>query len=162
MDRSLYPENWDEIAMAAKERAGWRCESCGLENGAMIKRNSLDPSEFQIWDEDFGLWRAADGRELSDHEVWHRAQTIVIVMTTHHVGVPLPDGTPGDPANKMDNRPENLQCLCQRCHLVADLKGHMEASKKTRHLKKELARLEAGQKRMWNESTDAPTLSRAK
>ena len=28
-DRSKYPPDWDEIAFAAKERAGWRCELCG-------------------------------------------------------------------------------------------------------------------------------------
>lgn len=24
-----YPENWNEIATASKERAGWKCERCG-------------------------------------------------------------------------------------------------------------------------------------
>lgn len=29
MDRSKYPANWDEIATAVKEAAGWKCEICG-------------------------------------------------------------------------------------------------------------------------------------
>ena len=29
MDRSKYPQNWDDIADAIKDAAGWRCESCG-------------------------------------------------------------------------------------------------------------------------------------
>lgn len=29
MDRTKYPDNWDEIAVAVKEAAGWRCEKCG-------------------------------------------------------------------------------------------------------------------------------------
>lgn len=29
MDRSKYPDDWDEIARAVKEQAGWKCEPCG-------------------------------------------------------------------------------------------------------------------------------------
>jgi hypothetical protein len=29
MDRALYPKNWDTIALAIKEAAGWRCQECG-------------------------------------------------------------------------------------------------------------------------------------
>ena len=29
MDRKRYPENWDYIAMAVKNAAGWKCEVCG-------------------------------------------------------------------------------------------------------------------------------------
>ena len=28
MNRSIYPKDWDEIAHALKQRAGWRCEHC--------------------------------------------------------------------------------------------------------------------------------------
>ena len=28
-----YPENWAELARAAKERAGWKCEWCGIAQG---------------------------------------------------------------------------------------------------------------------------------
>ncbi len=28
MDRTKYPDDWDEIATAIKEQAGWRCEQC--------------------------------------------------------------------------------------------------------------------------------------
>ncbi len=30
MDRSKYPADWDALATAVKEAAGWRCELCGL------------------------------------------------------------------------------------------------------------------------------------
>lgn len=43
-----------------------------------------------------------------------------VVLTVHHLGIDKPDGTPGDPADKMDCRPENLVALCQRCHLKAE------------------------------------------
>lgn len=29
MNRALYPDDWDDIATAIKEAAGWRCEHCG-------------------------------------------------------------------------------------------------------------------------------------
>lgn len=28
MDRSRYPDNWEEIALLVKEEAGWACEEC--------------------------------------------------------------------------------------------------------------------------------------
>jgi hypothetical protein len=31
-NRWLYPDNWEELAWACKERAGWRCEHCGIEH----------------------------------------------------------------------------------------------------------------------------------
>lgn len=29
MNRSLYPDNWEEIARQVKESADWQCEACG-------------------------------------------------------------------------------------------------------------------------------------
>ena len=29
MDRSKYPPDWDDIATAVKEAAGWKCQPCG-------------------------------------------------------------------------------------------------------------------------------------
>mgnify|MGYP003432626583 CR=1 len=31
MDRTKYPADWDEIARAIKEQAGWKCEQCTLQ-----------------------------------------------------------------------------------------------------------------------------------
>lgn len=31
MRRDQYPTDWDEIAMAVKEAAGWRCQECGMQ-----------------------------------------------------------------------------------------------------------------------------------
>lgn len=31
-----YPENWQEMARAAKERANWRCEWCGIAQGTEV------------------------------------------------------------------------------------------------------------------------------
>jgi len=32
MDRSRYPDNWDEIAREYKESIGWKCENCGIKH----------------------------------------------------------------------------------------------------------------------------------
>lgn len=29
MDRSLYPDDWDDIALQVKEKADWTCRRCG-------------------------------------------------------------------------------------------------------------------------------------
>lgn len=34
--RWLYPENWEEMAYACKERAGWVCEECGIPHGMEV------------------------------------------------------------------------------------------------------------------------------
>lgn len=31
-----YPKNWPEIARAEKERAGWKCERCGMMQGGIL------------------------------------------------------------------------------------------------------------------------------
>lgn len=34
MDRSRYPDDWDEIARRVKDEEGWRCEGGGIEIAA--------------------------------------------------------------------------------------------------------------------------------
>lgn len=147
MDRSLYPHDWDVIAKEVKNRANWHCEECGLAHGAVIIRDSLRPSEYQHQDSS-GVWIDMDGLPLLESEVW-LAPAIKVVITVHHIGTDKPDGTPGDPYDKMDNRPENLKALCQRCHLLADLDNHIRASKATRQKKLQERRQAAGQKGLW-------------
>jgi len=43
-----------------------------------------------------------------------------IVLTVAHVGLPKPDGTPGNKEDTMDCRPQNLITLCRLCHLKFD------------------------------------------
>ena len=31
-----YPDNWEALAWACKERAGWQCERCGVAHGASV------------------------------------------------------------------------------------------------------------------------------
>ena len=32
-DRSLYPDNWEEISLKVKEEQGWKCGICGAKHG---------------------------------------------------------------------------------------------------------------------------------
>lgn len=65
-------------------------------------------------------------------------------MSVHHVGVDRPDGTPGDPHDKLDVRPENLLALCAVCHLRRDLPIHVQHAAETRRR----TRIAAGQTEM--------------
>lgn len=133
MDRKRYPANWDEISRRIRyERAGGRCEWCGAPDRAYIRRWKSNPAEWRICTSDF----AGDGQ-------WYKATRVI--LTVHHIGVPYPDGRPGNPHNKMDCREENLVALCNRCHLLADLSIHVAAAKRTRLRKRLEALRQAGQ-----------------
>jgi hypothetical protein len=91
--RDRYPADWKAIRTRILERAGNRCEWCGVANYARIHRNLTDGD----------LWLP----ELPSGEVpvgYSRA--VRMVLTIAHVHNP-------DPA---DCRPDNLAALCNRCH----------------------------------------------
>lgn len=42
MDRALYPDNWEDIALEAKIAADWTCQHCGVRRGdRQINRHGL-------------------------------------------------------------------------------------------------------------------------
>lgn len=131
MDLSKYPANWPEISIAVRERDGNRCKWCGVQNGAYGARD-----RFGVWhDEDdiHGL-QSDVGYALFGHDWdWHMVK---IILTVHHIGVDYPDGSPGNPRDKFDVRPENLVALCQRCHLNADRPHHIAKARETRARKR--------------------------
>jgi len=111
MDRSRYPDNWEQISEHIRfVRAGSRCEG--------------------------GTWypkcRAAN-------HMPHPVTGSRVVLTVAHMGTPHADGTPGDKHDKMDVRPENLRALCQRCHLAEDLEEHVQNRIKNRLAAQEAA-----------------------
>ena len=96
MIRSLYPPNWDEIALRVKEAANWRCESCG--------KPCLMPGEDWLA---FILrqgWTVAEAaRSDYEHPVRH-------VLTTAH------------PNHDPENPEAELRAWCSSCHCRYDLK----------------------------------------
>lgn len=46
-NRKLYPKDWRARARAAKERANWKCERCGVGHG--VKRLSWAGNWWPVW-----------------------------------------------------------------------------------------------------------------
>lgn len=90
MNRKLYPKNWREISSFIRfERAKGKCEECGAPHNGL--RDGA-----QYFDESFA------------ESFPHLAEEMTrIVLTTAHLGIDKPDGTPGDRSDTMDCRPEN-------------------------------------------------------
>jgi len=113
-DRLRYPPNWEETALAIKERAAWCCEWCGVAHGT---------------------WRIS-----------RKGKPYQVVMTVAHLGIPYPDGRPGNRDDKWDVRPENLACLCQACHRRYDnRKGRRKRSRQAQQPREYEAVLAAAQ-----------------
>lgn len=114
MDRSLYPANWEAIALAVKSAANWTCEECGRP----CRRPGIEWMDFAMELLRGGGpdgWYAQTFDEVSDDETgeWgivERPQrfTLTVAHLNHQ-----PE----------DCRPENLKALCSVCHCRYDLKA---------------------------------------
>lgn len=105
-NRHRYPRDWKQIRAAILERAGHRCEQCGIPNYAW--RNNATGR----WTEDIGR---ADAWFFDGNRVTR------IVLTIAHI-----DHTPENCAQ------DNLRALCQRCHLRYDIDHHQRTACRTR------------------------------
>lgn len=120
IDYSLYPPNWKtEVVPRIRARSGDKCEWCGVLNKSYIIR---------IPKAQGGGYFYVTG--LAD--LCHGITPTLITLTTAHLGVDHPDGTPGDKHDKHDVRDENLAHLCQACHLGYDLADHIQHRKENR------------------------------
>lgn len=153
VDAKRYPVDWKQISQRIRfERAGGKCETCGAPHGKYIIRipGTSDWLEDTIVD---GYY-APDGTHIKFSEVpagYDVDRPVKVVLTVHHIGINKPDGTPGDIHDKMDCRDENLVALCARCHLIADLPGHIQNAKQTRLKKKHAGIRAAGQRVMFED-----------
>lgn len=134
MRNSSYPPRWSQLSLFLRTLAKG-CEQCGAPGGAWIQRHKGNPLVWQLCGE-------LDG----ETQTWKRPQKVV--LSVHHIGMSLADGTPGNPHDKADCRPENLIVLCSRCHLMADLSLHIENARRTRHLRKLREKESSGQMRL--------------
>lgn len=135
--RALYPANWRAIRTAAVERARHRCQRCGLANYAVGYRKRdgrfIRAGGNSVRDEaGLGELSYLEARKLAVYENSFdlglgpdNERAIVIVLTVAHLN--------HDPR---DCREENLQALCQRCHLALDLAHHQRNAAATRHAAK--------------------------
>lgn len=115
-NRDRYPSDWKAIANSIRERAGNRCEQCGVENGKMIYRGSheMRPAWRYADDSAYESSRCAfDGSFLPgtswDNFDARHGGPVAVVLTVAHL-----DHQP----ENCD--PDNLRAWCQRCHNTYD------------------------------------------
>ena len=106
-NKKLYPKNWKEIRQRILERAGNKCEFCGVKNYSVGYRNQN--GEFI---ESVGMQQEAD--ELDGEKLFK------IILTIAHLD-----------HNPTNNNPSNLRALCQKCHNNYDKEHRKETRKKT-------------------------------
>lgn len=105
-NRSRYPRDWKEIRKRILERAGHKCEDCGVPNYSYRNKTT------DAWTTDEMLVESW----LEDGE-----QATRIVLTIAHR-----DHTPENCAE------DNLRAWCQRCHLAYDHDHHQANASQTR------------------------------
>jgi ssDNA-binding Zn-finger/Zn-ribbon topoisomerase 1 len=116
-DKSLYPDNWEEISQRIKTEADWKCEQCGAAHLAVGFRDGA--GIFHAYSE--GLQGEIEMMAAEDQG--HKS--IQIILTTAHL-----DQDPGN------NKRSNLRALCQKCHLDHDRPFNIKKAAKTRRQKK--------------------------
>jgi hypothetical protein len=124
---------WKEAREVVLARARDCCERCRKPNGARVvvtsEGRSLRAGRWRPWDGRSGLWTddwtGPDGQPCPPPSVGSRLRVTRVVLTVAHLN-----------HQAGDNRPENLQALCQRCHLMHDLQQHVQNGARTRWAKK--------------------------
>lgn len=117
VDMSKYPPNWKQISQSIRERAGNKCEWCGIPNHSVIHRLKLDPVSWILHE----TWEA-----LADDDKARYGKASKIFMTVSHFD-----------HDTTHNDPSNLNCLCNRCHLNHDAHHHAKNARQTRIQKRQ-------------------------
>jgi hypothetical protein len=115
IDYKKYPLNWKtELRPAALERSNHCCAFCGVKNYAVGARD-----QHGTWHDENSIhsMNSSQGQELFGEF----PRMIKIVLTVAHLNHDI-----------TDNCPENLQALCQKCHLTYDAQHHAKNAKRTR------------------------------
>lgn len=139
-NRSKYPPptDWAAIRQQRLERAGYRCEQCGVPHHAVgyradgqfiaaAGREPLDAAGTgQAWPTD-GLLQYAEARTIAHNLNYHEPTNagihwLVVVLTIAHLD--------HDPTHNADT---NLQALCQQCHNHYDADHRQRNAALTRH-----------------------------
>lgn len=126
-NRGRYPGDWKAISAAIRERAGNKCEWCGIANGALGARRNDGAFMPPIPTQDGGFPAPGEWAWCGSDDTGKATLKVVrIVLTTMHL-----DHTPEncDPAN--------LKSACQRCHNAYD--APVRAAGKRERFRKGLA-----------------------
>jgi hypothetical protein len=121
MKRELYPPNWDDIAQAIKDEAGWICQHCGKP----CRRPGTSWPEFVLTLlAENSPWYSLTFEEIPDSSgasaTCEKRQRFT--LTVSHLD--------HDPS---DCRRENLQALCSVCHLQHDAIFHAQSRRRNRY-----------------------------
>ena len=119
-----YPKDWKQVRERIRQRAGNKCELCGVPNGAVIYRD------------DAGDWHRAapDGARTNEPTLSFSAvarlgfKVVTIVCTVAHLDH-IPEHCTDD----------NLRFWCQRDHLAYDAEHHAQTAYQTRREGKAIA-----------------------
>lgn len=115
-NKARYPKDWPQISKAIRERAGQKCEKCGVSNGEEILRGTSEdyfPAQCyaivcgigaHVYNADTGA--VLDAVPVSHLQGW---KPVKVVLTVAHL-----DHQP----ENCD--PDNLRAWCQRCHNAYD------------------------------------------
>ncbi|PWE32748.1 hypothetical protein DDZ14_08355 [Maritimibacter sp. 55A14] len=113
-NRDRYPPDWPDISRAIRERAGQRCEECGVKNGRLggRLRDGTWCDAMPLGEKLLSLEWPAPGEVatcVSPSGAKHQLRVVRIVLTVAHL-----DHQP----ENCD--PDNLRAWCQRCHNIYD------------------------------------------
>jgi len=119
IDYKKYSKDWKQIRIAALIRAGNRCEKCGVENHIMGARDF--EGAFHTEDE-----IAAMSFDHGDDLFGDQMKLFRIVLTIAHLDQDIEN-----------NDPNNLNALCQKCHLNHDRADNLVKAEMTRKRKQQ-------------------------
>ncbi len=125
-----YPPTWHSVIRPRiLERAGHKCEQCGVENYALIHRGIWD-NGLAVYEYDYDLYPqhqekvfdAATGVVVGygSTKEGHEKPIKIILTVAHLCHFPMCDDD------------EHLRALCQRCHLRLDIAHHKQTRKARR------------------------------
>ena len=130
-NKGLYPADWKTaIVPMIRVRSGDRCETCGVVNGAVIRRSLPDKRWYRYCDvldmPNVGVRRIIDGRlRERDSSALQWSAPVTIVLTVAHLN-----------HREADCRPENLMHWCQLDHNRHDAKQRAANAARRRWEKK--------------------------
>ena len=122
-NRKDYPPNWDEIRERILIRANGCCERCNLKNHSLIdKKTRMVIDNHADW-----RYRELLRKDYSPDQARKKCNITKIVLTIAQLN---------HDKDNWEVTDDDLQALCQKCHLSLDIKHHTENRKYGRNFRK--------------------------